>query len=345
MQNQCASRDTISLGRFRKFFKRLYRKKPKSTCQASGCSNPCSKNDKFCGVNCKSNLLPTLPNTETSTIQLTTPVITISAAQTDSPATSSVFTRILKHKKSTESELPDDDDNLSSNSKDNSRKSTKWTFLAPKTVTNSQSSISSRASSDLNDSAYESGLETDSSIKSKKKEKISNIEKTIITELKVGDKDYENIKKMFQVGLPKNNILGIFQLQMPIKLLNDHEAYKNKIADNTNRSKDGITHKMFHGTKHADNCDPRRFINNRKPKFCKSGCGFCGIAQEGNQSKFSNYNGKMWFANNSITSLGYCGSPNIKTMFVVDVIAEKYQGILIVSNNAATIPRYLVIFK
>ncbi|CAG8773972.1 15004_t:CDS:2, partial [Cetraspora pellucida] len=306
MQNQCASRDTTSLGKFRKFFKRLYRKQPKSTCQASGCSNPCSKNDKFCGVNCKSNLLPTLPNTETSTIKLPTPVITISAAQTDSPATSSVFTRILKHKKSTESELPDDDDNLSSNSKDNSRKSTKWTFLAPKTATNSQSSISSRASSDLNDSAYESA----------------------------GNEDYENVKKMFQVGLPKNNVLGIFQLQMPIKLLNDHEAYKKKIANNTNRSKDGITHKMFHGTKHADNCDPQRFINNRKAKFCKSGCGFCGIAQEGNQSKFSNYNGKMWFANNSITSLGYCGTPNVKTMFVVDVIAEKYQGILIVSNNA-----------
>ncbi|CAG8600342.1 8270_t:CDS:2, partial [Racocetra persica] len=258
--------------------------------------------------------------------------------------TSSFFTRILKHKKSTESELPDDD-NLSSNGKDNPRKSTKWIFLAPKTATNSQSSISSGASGDLNDSAYESGLETDSPKKSKKKEKNLNIERTIITELKAEDEDYEKVKTMFQVGLPKNNILGIFQLQMPTKLLNNHEAYKNQIANSAKTSKDRVTHKMFHGTKHPDSCDPQRFINNRKAKFCKSGCGFCGIAQEGNQSKFSNYNGKMWFANNSITSLGYCGTPSVKTMFVIDVIAEQYQGILIVSNNAATIPRYLIVFK
>ncbi|CAG8694332.1 5305_t:CDS:2 [Dentiscutata erythropus] len=353
MQNKCASRNTTPLGKFSKFFKRLYRKKPKPTCQASGCSNLCAKKDKFCSANCESLFTssPTLLNSENSAIKLnndfqktsttSTPIITISPVQANPPTTSSFFTRILERKETTESELSGDDDDISSNGKKNKpKKSRKLMFLAPK-ATYSESSISSEASSDLNDSAYESTSLEEPLKKSKKK----YTGKTIMTVLKSSDEDYKKVKKMFQVGLPKSTILGIFQLQMPTRLVDDHETYKVKIADSIKTTNDRVTHKMFHGTKHTDNCDPQRFIKTRNARFCKSGCGFCGIAQAGNQSKFSNYNGKMWFANNSITSLGYCGTYNVKTMFVVDVIAEKYEGILIVRDNAATIPKYLIIFK
>ncbi|CAG8465077.1 hypothetical protein C2G38_2216766 [Gigaspora rosea] len=356
MQNECTSRGTTPLGKFSKFFKRLYRKKSKTTCQASGCSNLCAKkNDKFCSASCKSSSIfsPTLLNSESSAIELnndfqktsttSTPVITITPVQANPPATSSFFTRILERTKSTESELSGDDDDLSSNGKNNPKKSRKRLFLAPK-ATYSQSTISSNSSSDLTDSAYEStSLEPESP--SPRKSKKKNLGKTIMAELKSSDEDYKEVKKMFQVGLPKSNILGIFKLQMPSRLLNDHEIYKDKIAESICTSKDKVTHRMFHGTKHPDKCDPQRFIKNPNAKFCKSDCGFCGIARGGNQSKFSNYNGKMWFANNSITSLGYCGTLNIKTMFVVDVIAERYEGILIVRDNAATIPKYLIVFK
>ncbi|CAG8448636.1 3936_t:CDS:2 [Scutellospora calospora] len=351
MKHQRINQDTTPLKKFCKFFKRLYQKKPKPACQAPGCSNLCSKKDIFCSNNCKlsSKPLPNLSNSEIvknsvnelnndsqKTSNISTPLITISYSPTDTAQanpqiTSSFFTRILERKKSTESEFSGDEDNLSSNGKDKSRKSI---FLGPKMAINSQSSISSEVSSDPNDSAYEStSLETESPKISKKKENLK-IGKTIIQELKAGDESYEEVKKTFQQGLPANSIIGIFQLQMPTKLVNGHEAYKNKFAKNLKKSKDNVTFKMFHGTKH--NCDPQRFIDKRKPKFCRSNCGLCGIAQEGNQSKFSNYSGKMWFAVNSYTSLGYCGNINIKTMFVVDVIAERCNpnGTIIVSNNA-----------
>ncbi|GET54406.1 hypothetical protein GLOIN_2v1792359 [Rhizophagus irregularis DAOM 181602=DAOM 197198] len=44
-------------------------------------------------------------------------------------------------------------------------------------------------------------------------------------------------------------------------------------------------------------------------------CGMCGIIQNGNQGKYSRFNGRMWFANNSAISLGYCGLSTFRTMF------------------------------
>ncbi|PKY35152.1 hypothetical protein RhiirB3_533068 [Rhizophagus irregularis] len=69
---------------------------------------------------------------------------------------------------------------------------------------------------------------------------------------------------------------------------------------------------LFHGTKISCN-NPQRFIGNNN--FCLFSCGMCGIIQNGNQGKYSRFNGRMWFANNSAISLGYCGLSTFRTMF------------------------------
>ncbi|RGB32380.1 hypothetical protein C1646_762967 [Rhizophagus diaphanus] len=44
-------------------------------------------------------------------------------------------------------------------------------------------------------------------------------------------------------------------------------------------------------------------------------CGMCGIIQNGDQGKYSRFNGRIWFANNSAILLGYCGLSTSRTMF------------------------------
>ena len=49
---------------------------------------------------------------------------------------------------------------------------------------------------------------------------------------------------------------------------------------------------MFHGTKIS--CNPQRFINGNS-NFCVTNCGMCGIIQNGNQGKYSRFNGSKYY--------------------------------------------------
>ncbi|PKY25951.1 hypothetical protein RhiirB3_441084 [Rhizophagus irregularis] len=106
----------------------------------------------------------------------------------------------------------------------------------------------------------------------------------------------------------------------------------------SNNNLDKHTNTMFHGTKIS--CNPQRFINGNS-NFCLFSCG-------------------MWFANNSAISLGYCGLSTSRTMFnctpfssknslmamfVVDVVSLQTSDIIIVDVDAATLPKYLILFE
>ncbi|CAG8578949.1 28080_t:CDS:2, partial [Racocetra persica] len=165
--------------------------------------------------------------------------------------------------------------------------------------------------------------ETDSEIK----ETDSEIKETEMTVLSIYNLEYLSVKEYFHQGLPNRTILGILKLKMPAELVKAHETYKSQNFLNR-------THRMFHGTKSL--CDPQRFIENPQAKFCKKGCGVCGIAQEGNRIIYSKYynHRKMWFANSSSTSFSYCNkcsylfNSNANAMFVVDV-ASVFGGSII----------------
>ncbi|CAG8597978.1 17999_t:CDS:2 [Rhizophagus irregularis] len=289
------------------------------------------------------------------------------------------YSSILKHKSSTTSDASTTINNSVDNSQeilvhqenpvDSTKKKKKlfsFSKREPEPIKNwniknnnySNSTVSTSIESsdmDQNDSAYET--ETDSYCCMKKKEKkgkkkssksiktIKTIRRTKLKTLSPKDEEYIEIKKLFQAGLPNKNILGIIRLQMPTRLIKAHEQFKRELAQNNITSESQICHRMFHGTKTAFICKPQHFINNKCALFCKIGCGVCGIVQEGNKTKYSRYNQRMWFANNSATSLSYCSSNNVKAMFVVDVVSTSPNSILIIEKDEATIPRYLIVFQ
>ncbi|CAG8743902.1 24641_t:CDS:2 [Dentiscutata erythropus] len=164
-----------------------------------------------------------------------------------------------------------------------------------------------------------------------------------MTILSTYDEDYLRVADYFHTGLPHNTILGILKLKMPIELIRDHTAYKRR------NSSFMSTYIMFHGTKSL--CDPKRFIKNPQDTFCNEGCGVCGIVREGNKTKYASkyYSDKrhMWFASSSYTSYYYCDrySSITNAMFVVEVVAKYGDATIVVDCDAATIPKYLIIFR
>ncbi|RIA89851.1 hypothetical protein C1645_824177 [Glomus cerebriforme] len=269
----------------------------------------------------------------------------------------------LKHKSSTTETLTSSDgqENLEGLTK---KKRTLFNFfnrdsfkkyhnnVSNSTVNSSDSSIESSSIFDQNDSAYETETENyalkkkdKKKGKEKKSEESKSIRKTKLLTLSSKDKEYIEIQEFFRIGLPNKKILGIIRLQMPTKLVEAHEKYKKDVALSNNLSESQICHRMFHGTKTSFICKPQHFINNKCALFCKIGCGVCGIAQEGNRTKYSHYTQRMWFANNSATSLSYCSNNNVKAMFVVDVVSPLPNSILIIEKDEATIPKYLIVFQ
>ncbi|CAJ0761644.1 24819_t:CDS:2 [Entrophospora sp. SA101] len=148
---------------------------------------------------------------------------------------------------------------------------------------------------------------------------INKNKKTIVIPLKMNDHDYMVTQQHFRVGLPAAKILTILRLQMPSRLVEAHEKHKKQIAKNGNRNLESVTHKMFHGTRVC--CNVVRYGGLAVWDFCKANCGVCGIATNGNSRKFSKHQGRMWFANSSAISLGYCSNDPIKAIFIVDVIS------------------------
>ncbi|CAG8636505.1 hypothetical protein C2G38_2090946 [Gigaspora rosea] len=179
----------------------------------------------------------------------------------------------------------------------------------------------------------------------------SVINKTEMTLLTNNLSEYKDVQTFFRTGLPNNTILGIFKLDMPTHLVKAHDDYRTKNLNMMNI-------RVFHGTKHI--CNPKRFISNPKAEFCNSGCGVCGIAQNGNKIAFSR-DRRLWFANNSSVSLGYCnngyqmsygnGKNGAKygtvenAMFIVELITHLPGPVFTLDSEAATLPKYLIIFQ
>ncbi|CAG8669010.1 9616_t:CDS:2 [Funneliformis mosseae] len=176
--------------------------------------------------------------------------------------------------------------------------------------------------------------------------------KSQLTLLKIYDPDYITVKNMFYSEIPRAIIKAIIRLDMPTKLVKDHEKYKSKFAKlHGNKSVDDITFSMFHGTTTLFDCDPRRFADPNycsldNKVFCKKGCGMCGIIQHGNRKKFSKHGKKMWFAHSALISRDYTDSNSYtKVMFVIDIVAEEHNWILVVNRDKATLPRFMIIFE
>ncbi|CAG8535490.1 10853_t:CDS:2 [Acaulospora colombiana] len=150
---------------------------------------------------------------------------------------------------------------------------------------------------------------------------------TRIVRMNQNDPDYIAVQQRFLAGIPNAKIQAILRMNMPRRLVDAHENYKNQTRQ--------IVHQMFHGTRVA--CNPEKYYdNNAELTFCATGCGLCGISQNGNLCSVSKHSGRMWFARHSSTSLGYCGSVQIKAMFSVDVVSPSTtpQDIIIVDKEA-----------
>ncbi|CAG8639368.1 1448_t:CDS:2 [Acaulospora morrowiae] len=290
-------------------------KKQKPICQIEGCRNPCAKRkDVYCSINCATKGL-TAHQTSTSTS-----IISTVPSEGDVSCSSSL---------NVPSKFP-----FSSNH-----------------ASTSQNSINSRASGITYDSAYGTSLTLDTEIEetSRKHGSKGKSHKTIMKRLKPDDKEYINIASLFRKTQTYTEIEGIIRLQMPVSIVDSHMKYKKRIARENFLNEEIVTHRMFHGTKTRKGCNPERFLKNNHEKnqsFCKSYCGGCGIAQAGNQTKFSRYTNRMWFANDPSVSIGYCDPfGKKKIMFVVSVVSPRSDSILIVDKDEATLPEYMVILK
>ncbi|POG81159.1 hypothetical protein GLOIN_2v1511099 [Rhizophagus irregularis DAOM 181602=DAOM 197198] len=136
----------------------------------------------------------------------------------------------------------------------------------------------------------------------------SKLAKTQLKVLPLHDNEFIQIQRYFLKGLPHARIHTIIKLQMPTKLVEAHEQYKKTLLNNpsygsnmttnnlissmkSNNNLDKHTNTMFHGTKIS--CNPQRFINGNS-NFCLFSCGMCGIIQNGNQGKYSRFNGSKY---------------------------------------------------
>ncbi|CAG8619926.1 11417_t:CDS:2, partial [Ambispora leptoticha] len=159
--------------------------------------------------------------------------------------------------------------------------------------------------------------------------------------LEPNDIDYISIHEKFIADLPRSNVIAIIRLQMSYEICRNFFEYRKNLAATNKVKPEEVTHRMFHGTK--TNCNPTEVLCSSR--FCEKSCGMCGIVKEGNRKIFSRYSGKMWFAASSSISLSYCGNNDVKAMFVIDVVHVACSSIIIVDQDEATLPRYLIIFQ
>ncbi|CAJ0842258.1 9302_t:CDS:2 [Entrophospora sp. SA101] len=175
---------------------------------------------------------------------------------------------------------------------------------------------------------------------------------TRLTILSINDPDYIKFRNILISEIPKSNVKGVIKIDMPTKLLKNHEKYKKNISKKTGLPLEKITHQVFHGTTTRFGCNPERFLVNHNfynenydCKFCKKGCGMCGILQYGNKKQLSKHSKKMWFAHSTLVSRHYTGFNSIKVMFVVEVVSKDNNWILVVRKNKATLPKFMIIFE
>ncbi|KAG9305173.1 hypothetical protein G9A89_010681 [Geosiphon pyriformis] len=134
---------------------------------------------------------------------------------------------------------------------------------------------------------------------------------------------------------------------MPDAIKQRHEALKREMSIGSHLPLEQITKRMYHGTSYT--CDAMAIIKTRKPCGLTR-CSMCGIVKAGNSGTKSKWNGKMYFASNPATALPYSRRPMAdscapRVMFIADVLAPEYDDVVGTCQEAAALPRYLVIFE
>ncbi|RHZ82814.1 hypothetical protein Glove_103g217 [Diversispora epigaea] len=171
---------------------------------------------------------------------------------------------------------------------------------------------------------------------------INSLTTTKITLVSKKDLDYDRISEGFMKVLPNIQIQAILRLQMAKQIVEAHLEF---------RKKKKYVHQMYHGT--SASCNIKNLIKNQTLQCNSLGvgvggikaCGICGILREGNSTKHSNYNGQMWFARQPSISIQYT-SGEYKGIFCVDVATDdNNNNYTIIDSNAASLARFLVIFK
>ncbi|CAG8587852.1 14357_t:CDS:2 [Acaulospora morrowiae] len=161
--------------------------------------------------------------------------------------------------------------------------------------------------------------------------------RTRMTILNPKDNEYVKVQQRFLRGIPNARIQAIIRMNMPRRLVDAHERYKQATKMTVNE--------MFHGTIVACNAERYYKDNNTEVNFCTVNCGLCGISQNGNLRNVSKHGGRMWFARHSSISLGYCGAVPIKAMFSVEIVANNNQDIIIVDKEEATLVKHLILYQ
>ncbi|CAG8524590.1 10733_t:CDS:2 [Ambispora gerdemannii] len=114
-----------------------------------------------------------------------------------------------------------------------------------------------------------------------------------------------------------------------------------------------ITHSMFHGTTYRCR-DPITMLET-EAEFCENEeCAMCGILREGNKKRKTR-NSWLWWKKSGIWSSndpGHSLAHSLKRpdqhpyiMFVLDVLSPLPGYTLEVFDEAATIPKYLIVFE
>ncbi|CAI2171167.1 19277_t:CDS:2 [Funneliformis geosporum] len=177
-------------------------------------------------------------------------------------------------------------------------------------------------------------------------EEIHTLTTSKFTLLSENDPDYDCVKTRFDSTIKINaEIKFILRLQMSKKITDRFLEHKQLVAKSHAIDENMVVHRMFHGTYYA--CGTENLWNDDR-KLCAASCGMCGIIQNGMLKEVSRQNPQqLWFAKKARISLDYCRyrNENLFTMFIVDVVNAQDAEILVINNNEATLPRFLIIFK
>ncbi|CAG8547680.1 1232_t:CDS:2, partial [Dentiscutata heterogama] len=164
---------------------------------------------------------------------------------------------------------------------------------------------------------------------------------TRVTLLSPSDLCYVHIAQKFFSGLPRAMIKGILRIEMPYNIVKPHLDLKMQMSNAANGA--NVTYSMHHGT--YSSCDVMNILTNLTPN-CSSNCGVCGILREGNKMRHSRSGpGRMWFASDPCTSLGYCRNQAIKVMFCVDILYNTFNDIIIIEKDEYTLLTELMNFS
>ncbi|KAG9294358.1 hypothetical protein G9A89_001863 [Geosiphon pyriformis] len=169
---------------------------------------------------------------------------------------------------------------------------------------------------------------------------VAQLNKTKVAVVDKNDVEYARILRPLLNGLPPNSIKAILRIQMSKNIAYQHLELRKAMGVDANIDPTYLTHRLYHGTNVA--CGTLGIIHGGT--VCSnSQCGMCGILKEGNKSIKSKHQGSMFFTNHPQKAFQAGGNGKTKAIFIVDVLAPKYESELVINNDAASLPRYLIL--